>query len=81
MDSYKKMFRIMEDNHYSAYVGSVNYKNEKVRRGAKHDTVEIFKKMKAIVSGCEGCEEKNYILCLNWIREHFCLNRLHLQME
>lgn len=63
MDSYKKMFRIMEDNNYSAYVGSVNYKNEKVRRGAKHDTDEIFKKMKAIVSGCEDCEEKNYILC------------------
>ena len=34
---YNHLFRSMEDNTYSAYVGSVNYKNRKIRRGAKSD--------------------------------------------
>lgn len=46
---YNKMFRIMEDNNYSAYVGSVNSEKEngKVRRGAKKDRDGLYKKLKS----------------------------------
>ena len=45
---YNKMFRIMEDNNYSAYVGSVNSdkENGKERRGAKKDRDGFYKKLK-----------------------------------
>lgn len=46
---YNKMFRIMEDNNYSAYVGSVNSEKEngKARRGAKKDRDGLYKKLKS----------------------------------
>lgn len=45
---YNKMFRVMEDNNYSAYVGSVNSdkENGKERRGAKKDRDGFYKKLK-----------------------------------
>ena len=46
---YNKMFRIMEDHNYSAYVGSVNSDKEKgkIRRGAKNDRDGFYKKLKS----------------------------------
>lgn len=46
---YNKMFRVMEDHNYSAYVGSVNSDKEKgkIRRGAKKDRDGFYKKLKA----------------------------------
>lgn len=45
---YNKMFRIMADNNYSAYVGSVNSDKEKgkVRRGAKKNRDDFYKAIK-----------------------------------
>ena len=45
---YNKMFRIMADNNYSAYVGSVNSDKEKgkVRRGAKKNRDEFYSRIK-----------------------------------
>lgn len=62
MDVYNKIFREMNDNNYSAYVGSVNSKKGVIRRGKKHDVTEIFKNIKKAVSECEDSEIKNYIL-------------------
>ncbi len=49
---YNKMFRVMEDNNYSSYVGSVNSEKEqgKVRRGAKNKTEDFFKRIQKDVS-------------------------------
>ena len=46
---YNKMFRVMEDHNYSAYVGSVNSDKEKgkIRRGAKNDRDGFYKKLKS----------------------------------
>lgn len=46
---YNKMFRVMENNNYSAFVGSVNSDKEKgkVRRGAKNDRDGFYKKLKS----------------------------------
>lgn len=54
--SYNKMFRVMEENNYSAYVGSVNSDKEKSgrkddnsgpkRRGAKCKAEDFFKRLK-----------------------------------
>ena len=53
---YNKMFRVMEDHNYSAFVGSVNSDKEstkdvgngrgKARRGAKNDRDGFYKKLK-----------------------------------
>lgn len=44
-DEYDKMFRMMGQDNYSAYVGSVNYNENKVRRnGGKGKDVEAFYK-------------------------------------
>lgn len=44
-DEYDKMFRMMGQDNYSAYVGSVNYNKNKVRRnGGKGKDVEAFYK-------------------------------------
>lgn len=44
-DGYDKMFRMMGQDNYSAYVGSVNYNENKVRRnGGKGKDVEAFYK-------------------------------------
>lgn len=47
--SYNEMFRIMADNNYSAYVGSVNSEKcqGKVRRGAELNTEVFFKRIKS----------------------------------
>ena len=50
-DEYHRMFRSMEDNTYSAYVGSVNSKNKKQRRGAK--STDFFKEVKRIIEKIE----------------------------
>ena len=44
---YNKMFRIIEDHNYSAYVGSVNSDKEsgKERRGAKNDRDGFYKRI------------------------------------
>ena len=46
--SYNKMFRVMEDHNYSAYVGSVNSDKErgKERRGAKGNRDDFYKRIK-----------------------------------
>ena len=46
---YNKMFRVMEDHNYSAYVGSVNSDKEKgkIRRGSKNDRDGFYKKLKS----------------------------------
>lgn len=58
MDAYNKIFREMNDNNYSAYVGSVNSKKGVIRRGKKHDVTEIFKNIKKAVSECADSEIK-----------------------
>ncbi|WP_296400213.1 type II CRISPR RNA-guided endonuclease Cas9 [uncultured Acidaminococcus sp.] len=52
---YDKMFRLMEDNNYSAYVGSVNALNCKKRRGAKCTLADFYKRIKADL----GLDAKN----------------------
>lgn len=62
-EQYDGMFRVMSDNNYSAYVGSVNSKEaktqqsgtQKVRRGAKKD--EFFKTVKNQIQKIEGWEQ------------------------
>ena len=48
---YNKMFRVMEDHNYSAYVGSVNSDKEqgKARRGANNKRDDFYKRVKAEV--------------------------------
>lgn len=58
---YNDMFRVMKDNNYSAYVGSVNSreagdKKQKIRRGA--DAGDFFANVKKqITGGIEGYSE------------------------
>ena len=64
-DEYDNMFRIMADNNYSAYVGSVNSQkqNEKVvRRGAKFNQEEFTKALKKHLELMPDCDEKKYVL-------------------
>lgn len=61
-DKYDDFFRVMEDNNYSAYIGSVNSGKAKTRRGAKVDNVEFFKKLKKVVSEMPESEERDYVL-------------------
>lgn len=50
--AYYKMFREMQENNYSAYVGSVNYKENKQRRngGKGKDTESFYKYVKKVLS-------------------------------
>lgn len=48
LNAYKEMFRIMQDNNYSAYVGSVN-SHKQVRRGAKKNREEFLKYVKKVI--------------------------------
>lgn len=59
---YDSMFRKMEDNNYSAYVGSVNSGNVKQRRGAKCNSADFFNKVKKLVSVLPETEDRNYVL-------------------
>lgn len=65
-NEYNHLFRVMEDNNYSAYVGSVNYKHNKIdnhnRRGAKCNTEDFYKSIKKIITNISDCEEKTYIM-------------------
>ena len=61
-EKYDSMFRMMEDHNYSAYVGSVNSKFEKERRGAKCNSTDFFAKIKKVVSDMPDCVEKSYVL-------------------
>ncbi len=58
---YDKMFRVMEANSYSAYVGSVNSKLEKTRRGAKCNVEDFYKKIRNDFAEIED-EDVAYIL-------------------
>lgn len=49
---YEDMFRIMQGNNYSAYVGSVN-SHEQVRRGGNKNREEFLKYVKKVVSNHE----------------------------
>lgn len=56
-DRYRDMFRVMKDYNYSAYVGHVNSRFEKKRRGAKKGTKcqeELYKKIKADFKGVDA---------------------------
>jgi CRISPR-associated endonuclease Csn1 len=61
MTEYNKMFRQMNDNNYSSYVGSVNYKNKSIRRGSKCNSEEFFKSILKAIKEWDDCEEKIYI--------------------
>ena len=61
-EQYDSMFRLMEDNNYSSYVGSVNSNFTKARRGAKCVSADFFNKIKKIVSSMPDCDEKSYVL-------------------
>ena len=51
----------MNDNNYSSYVGSVNYKNKSIRRGSKCNSEEFFKSILKAIKEWDDCEEKIYI--------------------
>lgn len=59
---YDQMFRVMEENNYSSYVGSVNSGKEKVRRFNKGSSEGFFLKVKKIISSMPESEEKDYVL-------------------
>lgn len=59
---YDDMFRLMDENNYSSYVGSVNFKKEQERRGAKCNSQDFFAKIKKIVSAMPESEQRNYVL-------------------
>lgn len=61
-EQYDKMFRIMQDNNYSAYVGSVNSGKEVVRRGSKRKPADFFDSVKKLVKQMPEDEDTIYIL-------------------
>lgn len=61
-DLYNAMFRIMEDNNYSAYVGSVNAGGKTVRRGGKRKTQDVYAKIKKEIADFPETEQKSYVL-------------------
>lgn len=61
MKEYNKMFRQMNDNNYSAYVGSVLYKDNSVRRGKSNKREEFYKYVKDVIKNWEDSETKKYI--------------------
>lgn len=63
---YNKFFRSMEDNTYSAYVGSVNCKNSKIRRGAK--SVDFFNELKKTIGKIKEKNE-NEVKCEQILRD------------
>lgn len=70
VEKYNKMFRIMEKNNYSAYVGSVNsdkvksdeYKNGKRRRGVQCSREDFVKAIKKDIEEFPESEEKKYVI-------------------
>lgn len=63
-DQFDHMFRYMEDDNYSAYVGSVNSKEEKTRRGGKSQGFfnALKKQLKSAGSKAEEDPDVQYIL-------------------
>lgn len=61
-DQYDEMFRIMDDNNYSAYVGSVNSGKQPERRGAKCKEEDFFKRIRKQVEEFPESEEKIEVL-------------------
>lgn len=59
---YYGMFRTMEKDNYSAYVGSVQYKGKSIRRGAACTRDDFYKKIKKAVSMMPETNEKAYVL-------------------
>ncbi len=51
---YNKMFRVMGEGNYSAYVGSVNSLGEKIRRceGKGRSTEDLYKNIKKVLAAC-----------------------------
>ena len=47
---YNKMFRVMSDHNYSSYIGSVDSRFEKKRRGAKGDKDGLYKKISSDIA-------------------------------
>lgn len=61
-EQYNKMFREMEENNYSAYVGSVNVGSQKVRRGKKGKREDFYKNLQKYMKEFPETEEVKYIL-------------------
>lgn len=59
-DKYNDMFRVMGENNYSAYVGSVNAHDNKERRGAK--APDFMGNLKKIIKDMPEDEDKEYIM-------------------
>lgn len=60
-EEYDKMFRMMEKDSYSAYIGSVNSKLAKARREVKCSTEDFYKKIKKSLAKIEDVDVE-YIL-------------------
>lgn len=58
---YNKMFRVMDDHNYSAYVGSVNSDKErgKERRGGRKDRDGFYKRLKAELQKMQETDPKD----------------------
>lgn len=59
-EKYDSLFRVMEDNNYSAYVGSVHSGKNVCRRGAKSG--EFINNVKKMVAAMPETEETQYVL-------------------
>ena len=62
LKKYNEMFRIMNKDNYSAYVGSVYSDKDKRRRGAQCSRDDLFKKIKEDIKDFAETAEKNYVL-------------------
>lgn len=61
-EKYHDMFRVMKDNNYSAYVGSVNAGNHVERRGYKHKTEDFYSALKKELQNFPESAERQYVL-------------------
>lgn len=62
-EKFDAMFRIMDKDNYSAYVGSVNSEKEKIRRGEKTCKIEdLYKRIKKDLKDVPDSSDKKYIL-------------------
>ena len=61
-EQYDAMFRIMKDNNYSAYVGSVNSNGNVERRGGKKKKEDFYAVIKKDLKELPDSQDKEYIL-------------------
>lgn len=61
-DQYDEMFRVMDDNNYSSYVGSVNSRKQPERRGAKCKEEDFFKRIRKQVEEFPESKGKTELL-------------------